>query len=151
MSNDAMIKWTQASYFGIQVDEAADAWHSGHVIDVLEFEDGSALAVATETGGVWVISASAAQLQLSDTWDNPDSICVALGPDGPRHLFAGCTAQYPPAATQSVPVIMETQAGAIVPLLSWTPVADPLPLGAGSITRILVITQRRLIIVACKK
>ena len=150
MPFDPMIHWSQPSTYGILMNEADDAWHSGHVTDVLEFEDTEAFAVATQSGGVWMVADNGTQLQLSDSWNDPDSMCLALGPDGPRHLFAGCTRQYDQAGVRSVPVIMETQVGAAVPMLSWQPVVGSLPANAGSVSSILVIAQRRLIVVACK-
>src|SRR5437016_576627 len=114
-NDDPTVQWQLASPFGIQVDEANGAWNSGHVNDVIEFADRSAIVVATESGGVWLVDDNADALPLSDTWDIPDVKCIAMGPDGPRHLFAGCTTAYDGAEKRSykaesgsAPVIMET-------------------------------------------
>ncbi len=156
MPDDPTVRWAQATFFGIQIDERADAWHSGHVNDIVELQDRSAIVVATESGGVWMIDANSNPLQLSDTWDNPDVKCLALGPDGPRHLFAGCTIAYDSAQKRSykkesgsAPVIMETDSAKLAPLLEWSPVTAALPITAGRVTRIVVIRNLRRIVVAC--
>lgn len=150
MPDDPTVRWVQATRFGIQIDEHAEAWHSGHVNDIVELQDRSAIVVATESGGVWMIDANSNALQLSDTWDNPDVKCLALGPDGPRHLFAGCTVAYDSAQkrsykaeTGSAPGIMETDSAALAPLLEWKPVTAALPITAGRVTRIVVIRNLR--------
>ena len=80
--------------------------------------------------------------------------CLALGPDGPRHVFAGCVGG----------VIYESDASDPIPLLSWSPVQEPLPTGqgkvsaaidvsvpsaAGNVNDIVVLGQHRLIVAAC--
>jgi hypothetical protein len=49
------------------IDKGADAWHSGHVSDIIEFQDRHARVVATQTGGVWMIDNDNNTVQLSDT------------------------------------------------------------------------------------
>ncbi|HEV8334622.1 MAG TPA: hypothetical protein VGQ22_24585 [Steroidobacteraceae bacterium] len=154
-NDDPAVKWELASPFGILVDEANRAWHSGHVDDVIEFADGRAILVASESGGLWLIDPDAGTLPLSSTWDNPDVKCIAMGPDGPRHLFAGCTIAYDSAEKRSykaesgsAPVIMETDSAQFAPLLNWNPVTA-LPTTAGRITRIVAIFRLRRIVVAC--
>jgi hypothetical protein len=156
-NDDPALKWKLASPFGILVDKEKGAWHSGHVDDIIEFADGRAIVVATESGGLWLIDPDAGTLPLSDTWDNPDIKCIAMGPDGPRHLFAGCTIAYDSAEKRSykaesgsAPVIMETDSAQLAPLLDWNPVTA-LPTTAGRITRIVVISHLRRIVVACAK
>jgi hypothetical protein len=138
------------------MDKAADAWHSGHVNDVIEFADRDGVIIATETGGVWLLSEVADPLPLSSTWDNPDVKCLALRPDGPRHVFAGCTVAYDSKEKRSFkpesgssPVIMESEAAALLPLLAWNSISGALPATAGRITRIVVIRNLRRIVVAC--
>jgi hypothetical protein len=81
--------------------------------------------------------------------------CLAPGPDGLRHMFAGCTIAYDSkekrtyAETGSAPVIMESDASALAPMRSWNPIAGALPATAGSITRIVVIPRIRRIVVTC--
>lgn len=158
MHDDPTVQWQLANPFGIQIDAPTDAWHSGHVNDVIEFPDRSAVIIATESGGVWLIDAASDPLPLSSTWDNPDVKCLALGPDGPRHVFAGCTVAYDSnekrsykAETGSAPVIMESDPAAFAPLLSWNPVTGALPPTAGRITRMVVIPHLRRIVVTCAK
>src|SRR5262245_12546784 len=124
MPDDPRLKWTLASPFGIQNNEAADAWCSGRVTDVLQFDGGDGgLLVATETGGVWSIAVNGATTPLSDSWNEPDVNCLAAGPDGPRHFFAGCNRG----------IIYETDPGAPAPILNWTPVSPALPPAAGTV------------------
>lgn len=92
MSDDPSLVWSEAVDLTIQVDQAADAWHAGHVSDVLTLADGgvfAGLAVATDTGGVWLLPRSGGGIPLSGTWDTPDLRCLAPGPDHARHLYAG--------------------------------------------------------------
>jgi hypothetical protein len=90
MSNDPRIRWELPSHHGILVDESQNAWLSGHVEDVLELDGGdSGLLVASHTGGVWMVATDNSALPLSNDWDVPDINTLAVGPDGPRHFFAG--------------------------------------------------------------
>jgi hypothetical protein len=138
MGDDPTFQWTLASRYGIQVDEKQDAWHSGHVNDLLELDSGG-LLVATQTGGVWSIDTNGDTLPLSDSWEDPDVNCLAFGPDGPQHVFAGCTRG----------IIRETDLGEALPLIAWKQVATPLPAGAGAVHRIVVIRSVRRIVAAC--
>jgi hypothetical protein len=88
---------------------------------------------------------------LSDTWDDPDISCLAFGPDGTGHLFAGSSGQLPASPTRAAPTIRETDVAAPAPLFNWNPIDAQLPSGAGSITRIAVLPRLRRIVVACKK
>jgi hypothetical protein len=156
MADDPTVPWQLAVPFGIEIDPKSDAWYSGHVNDIFEFPDLNGIVVASATGGVWLIDQDGDAISLSSTWDNPDVRCLAPGPDGPRHMFAGCTVAYDSkekrtykAETGSAPVIMESDASALAPMLSWNPTAGALPATAGSITRIVVIPRIRRIVVAC--
>ncbi len=147
MANQLGVRWELANPFGIAINELADVWHSGHVTDVLELDDGTAgLLVATETGGVWTVATNGTTLPLSDSWNHPDVNCLALGTEGSRHLYAGCDAGIADAG-----VIYETDVNAPVPLLSWRPIKQPLPGGSGNVMRILVLPRHRIIIAACSK
>lgn len=156
MTDDPTVQWELATGYGIQIKEDEEAWHSGHVDDIVELQDHVGIVVATESGGVWWIDDNSYSLQLSDTWDNPDVKCLALGPDDPRHMFAGCTVAYDSAQkrsykaeTGSAPVIMETDSASIAPLLAWNPITAALPVTAGRVTRIVVIRNLRRIVVTC--
>lgn len=138
--DDARIVWEQANRQGILIDEVKERWWAGRVFDVLEIDGGEAgLLVATETGGVWSISPNAQALPLSDTWNTPDTNCLAAGPDGPRHFFAGCDGG----------VIFETDASHPTPLLAWEPVDTPLPADAGDVYDVAVLAAPRVLVAAC--
>jgi hypothetical protein len=151
MPDDSMLQWKQASHFGIRIDEAANAWHAGHVSDIVEFdEDSYFFAVATETGGVWMVNSDTGnQIQLSSTWDCPDITCLASGPDSSQHLFAGCTDKYRQDLAQAVPVVMESQPNQGL-LQAWVPTTS-LPSDAGQITRIAVVRNQRFIVVSTRR
>ena len=139
MGDDPTIHWSLANAFGIQVNEDADAWYSGHANDMLELSSGS-LLVASETGGVWSVPAGGVALPLSNSWPNPDVNCLTAGLDDPNaHFFAGCDRG----------VIRETNLGATVPLLEWLEIQNPLPDGAGDVHRIVIIRNLRRIVAAC--
>lgn len=138
MPDDPTIRWTLASPYGIQRNEAEDAWHSGHANDILELDTGQ-LLVATETGGVWMVDPTGGNLALSDDWANPDLFCLAFGPDDPRHVFAGCSGG----------IIRETDLNQPIPFLAWREIANPVPEKAGIVYRIVIIRNLRRIIAAC--
>ncbi|PRY15301.1 hypothetical protein [Kineococcus rhizosphaerae] len=149
MADDPTIRWHQATLSGISIDEPADAWHSGHVSDVVQLSDTpDGVVIATETGGVWAVVGSGNGLPLSDTWDTPDVEALAVGPDGPRHLFAGCSKRYSSAEDGAAGVLLETDPGATAALLSWS-VVPGFPPDAGLVRRIVVLPARRTIVVAC--
>ena len=87
LPNDPSVQWEQANTYAIEMDANANAWHSGRVNDVLAL-DSSSVVVGTDTGGVWLVSTTT--IPLSNNWDNPDIKCLAFGPDGPEHIYAGC-------------------------------------------------------------
>ncbi len=134
MSEDPNIRWAQANPFAIQIDENADAWHAGHVNDVLALDSGG-VVVGTESGGVWSIASTAAAIPLSDDWDNPDINCLAFGPDGPRHIYAGGSGLH------------ETDTSAFLTLLNWRSI--PLPPRVSAVNRIAVLKGTRRIVLAC--
>ena len=67
----------------------------GHVNAVIALGDRDVL-VGADTGGVWHLAPTAGvadnvrAFPLSDDWENPDILCLAHGPDGTGHAFAGC-------------------------------------------------------------
>jgi hypothetical protein len=158
MADDPRVRWQLATPFGIQVNKEKNMWHSGHVNDVIPLTDVDSLLVATETGGIWLVDKDNGALALSTDWDVPDVKCMAMGPDGTRQVFAGCTIAYDStdkrsyrAESGSAPVIMETDASALAPLLAWSPISAPLPKTAGRITRIVVIPRIRRMVVSCAR
>ncbi len=128
------LRWEQANPYAIQVDEAQNAWNAGRVDDILALDSGGVLAAA-QTGGVWAIAANGAALPLSDGWDKPDVRCLAFGPDGPRHVFAGGSGLY------------ETDVRDALPLFKWREIR--LPAGVSAINRLAVLAGSRRIALAC--
>jgi hypothetical protein len=154
MADDPTIDWHQATFHGIEIDADKNAWHSGHVTEVVPLSDvPDAVIVATETGGAWVIVGSSNPIQLSDNWDTPDVSTLAIGPYGPRHIYAGTAARYGNDANRTTvaPILMETDISTAAPLFNWLPVTPGLPESAGLITRILILRSVGKIIVACAR
>ena len=150
MAEQLGVQWELANPYGIAIDEANNVWHAGHVTDLLELDDGNAgLLVATETGGVWTISTNGMTLALSDSWDEPNINCLAMGPDHERHAYAGTDGVELDQQVVEDGVIYETDITAPIPFLSWKPIDQPLPKGAGHVKRILVLRSHRLIVAAC--
>lgn len=146
MSEDPNVVWLQTDPAGILYkaapDPAQDAWHAGHVNDVIALDDGGIL-IATDSGGVWSVAANGTTLPLTDNQDNPDTTCLSFGPFGPRHIYAGTRHDLWGAADS----LYETDPTAIEPLRSWRSV--PLPSGVGTIYRVGVLKASRRIALAC--
>src|SRR5215831_19981794 len=117
-----MKPWVIANPYGILVDAQNNAWHAGRVIDMLSLGGGRIL-VASETGGVWHIDGAFSATPLSDDWDWPDMECLAFGPRGGNHVFAGCHGG-----------LYETNPSATDPFHAWHSV--PLPPGVTVVYRI---------------
>jgi hypothetical protein len=114
----AVIAWSEYSTRGIapQSDPAGTgSFHfGGHLNAVIALGDRD-LLVGADTGGVWHLAPTAGvadnvrAFPLSDDWENPDILCLAHGPDGTGHAFAGCrtlTEKLPDRYT-SLPVVYE--------------------------------------------
>src|SRR5215212_10272990 len=127
--------WELANPYGILIDEPQDAWHAGHVQDVLPLASGP-LVVAAETGGVWIVTPGTTATPGGD-WEDPDVDCLALGPDGPVHVYAGCAGG----------TIYETDTGTSSSLVTWAPIAGGGP-GAGRVRDLVVIPHLRILIAA---
>lgn len=117
MSDDPSVSWRESVANSISVDVPGDAWHAGHVNDVLVLRTGGAptgVMVATDSGGVWAcLSEGGTALPLSESWDEPDLRCLEYGPDGDRHFYAGGGRSNPmsaPCATYSSPGRLEVVA-----------------------------------------
>lgn len=108
-----MQPWVIANPYGILVDAQNYAWHAGRVYDMLSLGTGRIL-VASETGGVWYIDGAFNGVPLSNDWDWPDVHCLAFGPAGTNHIFAGCSGG-----------LYETDPNAPDPLHAWHPVNLP--------------------------
>jgi len=152
LPKDRNIRWHQADVLSIEMNADADAWHAGHVNDILKLEPESGMLIASEAGGVWAISRIAQAIPLSDTWASNSILALAFGPDGPRHVYAG---SWPnrrvdgrvQVETSEGGVLMETDTSTASPTLNWRRVNPKPP--CGSINRILVINEARRIVLAC--
>src|SRR5438876_617458 len=110
----AKLKWERANPYGIEIDATKNAWHGGRVNDVLVNYVGTIIAAASK-GGVWLIAGNGACIPLSESWENPDVLCLALGP-GKNHIYAGCSMTSP----YTLPVLYETDDSKSTPLAhSW--------------------------------
>jgi hypothetical protein len=147
------LNWLPANPFSILIDQGQDAWHAGHVNDVLALDTG-AIVLGTDSGGVWLVEGNDNATPLSDGWDTPNIRCLAFGPDGPLHIFAGADngKGYGQVVPYSV-ALFETDTSTPFPLLNWrsVPLTPVSPEGAniGTIKRIVVLKQSRRIVLAC--
>lgn len=152
------VNWELANPYGIQLDDQGTQWHAGHVNDLLELSDETAVVVASDSGGVWLLTDSGdLAIALSREWDSPDIHCLARGPDGVSHIYAGGMSHtgisqgesYGPvtggeAGDQGALYVTDPSAGA--PLLApWSSI--PLP-GIGVVRRIVTLTgaTRRIVL-----
>ena len=130
------VSWEQADRLAIRTDLSdAEAWHAGHVNDVLPLADGG-LLLATDSGGVWHVrratrTGSAIARPYSDDWDNPDLMCLAsIG----GIVLAGC--QSSAGTTERLYETRDSLAGDAVVSPTWRPVNAPT--NVGTIYRIAV-------------
>jgi hypothetical protein len=129
--------WSQADSQAISYDSGQGAWHAGCVRDVLVTAGGNVIA-ATDTGGIWSVSEAGDGVCLADT-DKPNMICLAQGPLGADHVFAGGE------------TLFETDLSQALPLLSWADLNPTLATGQSvgdQIYRIVVLQAQRLIVIA---
>lgn len=135
MVDDPAVRWQQASPVSILLKTRPESFEAGHVNDVLVRGNGG-LLVATDTGGVWSISAQTfAAFPLSDSWEKPDMRCLAFGPDGEDHVYAGGSALY------------VTDPSAPVPLFAWHSLKSLDKMNPGTIWRVAVMKSARRIVV----
>jgi hypothetical protein len=112
----ANIEWKLANPMAIQIDEKSDVWHAGCVLDALAV--GTGVVASTEKGGVWIISDNGFATPVSNDWNHPDIKCLEFGPDGPSHIYAGCS-------SDSEGALYETDTSSSFPLLNWREVPIP--------------------------
>jgi len=137
--------------FGIRAGGQNPVWIAGHVTDVLELS-ATGILVATQTGGVWFLTPDFG-FSLSRDWDMPNIYCLAKGPDGVHHFYAGGVSSTDggPGATGRGPTtnggyLYVTDPSLSVPLLSpWHPI--PLP-AIGQVWQMVVDAGSRRIILA---
>src|SRR5215831_17377343 len=82
------------------------------------------------------------QAHSANNWDNADTTCLAFGPDGPYHIFAGCAGYSRNGA------LWVTDPASVDPLNSWSNI--PLPDSFRGINRILVLRRSRRVVVAAQ-
>src|SRR5579864_1709445 len=151
-----MPNWQLANPWGIlykgKQDDPDAAWHAGRIFDVLRLGSGAgdALLVADDASGVWLVSeAGAPAIPLSASWPDPSTVaagnllqeenstprtlCLAQGPLGAAHVYAGGDGLY------------MTDPTATAPLLNWHEIPirglDDHPIPTGLINRIMVHGQ----------
>lgn len=142
------LTWKRAELGGIEIDEAAGAYHSGRVIDLLRTRSGHLLA-ASAHAGVWDMDEGSTPLALSTDWDNPNTTCLAQGPLADTHVYAGCgNANISTLLGEIGGALYETDPAREFSLFApWREV--PLRAEMGSVTGLLVLSDRRVIVVAC--
>ena len=123
------VSWEQADRLAIRTDSSdGEAWHAGHVNDVLPLADGG-LLLATDSGGVWHVrratrTGSAFARPYSDDWDNPDLMCLAsIG----GIVLAGC--QSSAGTTERLYETRDSLAADAVVSPTWRPVNAPTKVG----------------------
>lgn len=137
MNGIPAFSWSQADSQAISDDSGQGVWYAGCVRDVLVTAGGNVIA-ATDTGGIWSVSEAGDGVCLTDT-DKPNMWCLAQGPLGADHVFAGGE------------TLFETDLSQALPLLSWADLNPTLATGqsVGSrIYSIVILQAQRLIVIA---
>src|SRR5215216_5072120 len=153
------MSWGLVNTGGIKIDDPlTDAWHAGSVLDMIKINGGpldpfdDTILLATSDAGVWMLIPGSGEFRpLSMVWDNTHITCLANGPNGPHHIFAGC------ADNGSKPdmfggALYETNTSIPAsPLLQpWLKVPLPTTSDVGSIFDIVVLKNLRIIVLACR-
>lgn len=127
---------------GDLIDNEA-AFHAGHVNDILRLNIPPFFTplVASDTSGVWIVNElGGAAMPLSTTWDSPHLNCLSAGFYSDQHVYAAGDALF------------ETDTNSPFPLLNWRPIKIQTdgehPLSPGEIWRVIVVRERRKIVVA---
>jgi len=149
LPNDGTIEW-QSLAGGIQLSDTIDAWHSGHINDILPMPPrGSGLVlVASDTGGVWSVMSGRPESSanpLSTNWASINMTSLAQGPDSYYHAYAGT---YGRGDGNPGGVLWETDTSKgdlLNTLNNWRAHNTP----CQSINHILVIAEFRRIMIAC--
>jgi hypothetical protein len=151
LPDDTGIQWHQADTLAIQIgnDPKSDVWNAGHVNDIIKLNGDGGLLVAAETGGVWGITIREEALPLSYSWTSVAMTSLALGPDGPRHIYAATFPGNGLGSSGGSPgpggYLYETDSSATFPLFNWRQVSDKPQCTA--IWKVLVVN--RVIVLAC--
>ena len=138
-ADDPKLKWYLVNPYGIDMGDGS--FHAGRTLDVLVTKGGGVIA-ASETGGVWLLPSRAAAIPLSRDWENPEVNCLAFGPGGEGHVYAGLK------NIGGSTTLRETDTSKPMPLRLIAPWKSiTLPAAVGSIYQIAVVSSR--IAIAC--
>lgn len=138
-TDDPKLEWTLVNRYGIDV--GSGSFHAGRTLDVLTTKRGDVIA-ASETGGVWLLPRSSAGVPVSTEWENTEVNCLAFGPEGEGHVYAGLR-NFGTGTT-----LLETDTSTTAPLLApWKPIT--IPDSVGTIYQIAVISSLCAIVLAC--
>ena len=140
-ADDPKLKWHLVNPYGIDMGDGS--FHAGRTLDVLVTKGGGVIA-ASETGGVWLLPPSGSGIPLSRDWENTEVNCLAFGPDGEGHVYAGLR------NIGGSTTLMETDTSKPVALrliAPWKSIS--LPGAVGSIYQIAVVPSLRMIALAC--
>ena len=157
------MKWEIANSGGIEIDPVANAWHAGRVTDMLRIKihpffeptpDRGSIIVATPRSGVWAINlAGGESIPLSIYWENPNVTCLAFGPDGDQHIFAGCGNGNSRNGSFGGALYETDISDPLDPnpiYRPWRRISlDSLTIEIGSITGITILNNKRIIVLAC--
>ncbi len=145
-----MSSWKLVTNWGSLRSGTADApdsaFHAGHLNDVLRLNVPPYFPtlVASDTSGVWVANEQGGlALPLSTQWDATHLNCLAAGILSELHVYAAGDALY------------ETDTTAPAPLFKWRKIPIQTdgehPLNPGVIYRVVVVRERRKIVLACER
>jgi hypothetical protein len=140
---DDSIQWSQAGGSALAIDKDQSIWYSGHVNAIIPLGNGG-LLVGTDSGGVWTVAANGVALPLSNDWDTTDITCLAIGPDGPNHFYAG---------TASGDVYVSEPDTAFLGYIKWHPVLDSSnkAIDTGGVLCMVVTKGNRKLVLGCGK
>ena len=135
------VSWTLTNPWGINFDPTNNTWASGRVyaflaLDVLE------ILLGTEQGGVWMLNPFTFVGPLArpiGDFDDPNITCLALGPDGAHHVYAGAS---------QFGTVWEANPSAQEPLEAWRSIGDSATLGP--VYGIVVLKDIRRVVVTAK-
>lgn len=140
--------WELVNKGGIEMDSTINAWNAGSTYDMIKIDDQNIL-LATSGAGVWLINESSGDSKpLSKDWENTHVTCLAAGPNGAHHFYAGC-ADDPDFPGWLQGALFETDTSLSTPIIQpWLKI--PIPPDVGSIIDIAVLKNRRIIVLACR-
>ena len=150
---DESIQWAQAGTSALAINKDQGIWHSGHVNAIIPL-GGDAILVGADTGGVWSVNADGGAVPLSNDWENPEITCMAIGPDGPNHFYAG--SGYNGASTdfKTVGAVYVSEPDtAFFGFIKWHPVpivdATGNTFNTGRVLCMVVTTANRKLVLGC--